>query len=634
MEGTELEMMFRVQGPRYTLPEYQRGYSWEPDHVEQFLQDLEDASDAGENYQHFFGYMLTAQDRHLQERVIKIIDGQQRMTTATLFLICARNFFYTHESRSDLAKRYFENLEERLYTPMKTKPDLNRPILTLSRANNQLFIDLSRREKINKTPPSNFRKTHDSNVLLYKAYRAIQGWFASKIRDHKNGAGEGENPEALVLKINEYVLALFGKFVIQRSHYDSQDEAYEIFNLVNNRGVGLTDSDLIKSYLFGKFLQPGDGEGRADPQNNADSVAHYDDRWNEMRANVTGKDKAAYKDMNRFLAHYLVAFNSDTLPSKSDGASKFATQRPSQKQMHDAFKSIAKGRPPAEIIDELHKWSTVLVRLRNTGDVSEFQKHANLVHYLRKIRDIDAVYAYPVILAGYRKYWENDKHATFEALVTACFKYHVRAKLIASGVSLPSYEQAMYKITKHVNEGVSLRDIIRYLTSEPRHYPPDADVIGPLERLHLRKSPHIVAVLEEAEYSAAEKAYRGDVTVEHIMPRQFEAWEEYIISKNGIKSNDPNKRKKEAKKLHEDNFDCLGNLTLLSGKDNRDAAAGSFKDKLDEYEKHQTYKITKSLLDETVWNAERIKTRKERLAGTILGEINLNAILDSLPARE
>lgn len=634
MEGTELEIMFRVRGPRYTLPEYQRGYSWKADHVEQFLQDLEDASESGENYQHFFGYMLTAHDKSLPERAVKIIDGQQRMTTATLFLICARNFFYTHEGKSALARRYFENLEERLYTTTGTEPDLSRPILTLSRTNNQLFIDLSRRERITRVPPSNFRRIHDSNVLLHRAYKTIQEWFAAKAREHKGGAGGNGGLDALVLRINDYVLTLFGKFVIQRSHYDDQNEAYEIFNLVNNRGVGLADSDLIKSLLFGRFLRPGEGGAKPDPQNNADSAEHYDGRWNDMRINVTGKGRSSYKDLDRFLAHYLVAFNSDKLPSKSEGQVEFVTLRPSQKQMHNAFKRMVETRTPADIIDDLHKWSEVLTMLRNPGGVAEFKRHASLVHYLRKIRDIDAVYAYPIILAGYREYWDSGRHADFEALVMACFKYHVRAKLIESGVSLQRYEQAMYRITKHLRDGAALGDIINYLIGEPRFYPTDADVIGPLERLHLRTPAHIVAVLEEAEYSGAEKADRGDVTVEHIMPKKFEAWEEYIICKNGIKekTKDPAEQKKEAKKLHEDNFDCLGNLTLLSGKDNQAAAAGTFEDKLDEYEKHQTYEITKGLLDEEVWSVERITERKKRLAKAILEEIDLRHILDSLRA--
>lgn len=633
MEGTELEIMFRVRGPRYALPEYQRGYSWKTDHVEQFLQDLEDAGESGENHQHFFGYMLTAQDRNLPERVVKIIDGQQRMTTATLFLICARNFFYTHREKSELSKRHFENLEERLYTSSRAGPDLNRPILTLSRANSQLFIDLCRRENIGKAPPSNFRKTHDSNVLLYRAYRTIQAWLVSKTRERKNGTA-GEGIEEAVLRINEYVLTLFGKFVVQRSHYEDQDEAYEIFNLVNSRGVSLADSDLIKSYLFGEFLRPVGDETGDDPQNNMGSVEHYDDRWNEMRINVTGKDKASYKDLNRFLAHYLVAFNSPILPTKSEGESRFATQRPTQKQMHDAFKHMVKSMTPAEIIDDLHKWSAVMVKLRNPGDVAEFKRHVSLIHYLRKIRDIDAVYAYPIILAGYAQYWDSGQHTAFEALVMACFKYHVRAKMIASGVPLPRYEQAMHKITKHINEGISLGDIIKYLINEPRYYPTDDDAIGPLERLHLRTPAHIVAVLEEAEYSGAEKPDRGDVTVEHIMPKSFEAWEDYIANNNGIETKDPRERKKEAKKLHEDNFDCLGNLTLLSGKDNQAAATKPLEGKLKEYEKHQTYKITKSLLTEKVWSVERIKKRKKRLAKAILEEIDLRRILDSLEGQK
>lgn len=626
MDGAGLDQMFRVKGSRYMLPEYQRGYSWQSDHVDQFLRDLENTK-ADEN-NHFFGYILTAQDKHPSEQVIKIIDGQQRMTTATLFLICARNFFFKFETESSLAKRYLEELEERLYTSEKSEPNLKQPVLKLSNTNNQLFIDLIERVKIDKTPQSNFRKKHDSNMLLHRAYKRIQEWFLVKIREYETNS-KNTDPKELILEIREYVLTLFEKFIIQRSHYDSQNEAYEIFNLVNNRGVNLTDSDLIKSYLFGKFLRSSN-DIESNLQTNTNSIEHYDERWNTMRSIVTSKEKSAYKDLNTFLSHYLIAFNSDKLRNKTDRRGKAVTLKPSQKQMYGAFKRLVETRTPANIIDDLHKWSEVLEKLRNPSDEVKFEKYPNLVHYLKKIKDVGAVFVYPIILAGFQKYWDKGDAKTFEALVMMCFKYHVRVKLIGTAFTLTQYEQTMYKIIEKMQEGESLKSIIRYLMDKPRYYPINDDVIRPLERLHLRTSAHIIAVLEEAEFASVDKLSRNDVSVEHIMPKDFDSWSEYIARTHDINSKDPNTKINEAQKIHEDNFDCLGNLTLLSGKDNLLAGTKSFEDKLKIYKNHQTYEITKKLLNKTKWDVHEIKTRKEELAKIILKEIDLENILDRL----
>lgn len=65
----------------FIIPVYQRAYSWEKEHWEAFLNDLKEQIEGGNNY--FYGNILL----EIIKKGIKyeIIDGQQRITTLTIF---------------------------------------------------------------------------------------------------------------------------------------------------------------------------------------------------------------------------------------------------------------------------------------------------------------------------------------------------------------------------------------------------------------------------------------------------------------------------------------------------------------------------------------------------------------------
>ena len=68
----------------FTIPEYQRPYSWGTDHCDKLWQDIEDfiASDSKDRY--FFGtIIINCQDNDTK---LGLIDGQQRTTTFLLLL--------------------------------------------------------------------------------------------------------------------------------------------------------------------------------------------------------------------------------------------------------------------------------------------------------------------------------------------------------------------------------------------------------------------------------------------------------------------------------------------------------------------------------------------------------------------
>ena len=601
---------------RYMVPTYQRGYSWKPEHVSQFLLDLEYVNNDHNNiHEHFFGSVLITKPGNAANRIIKIIDGQQRLTTATLFLMCARNFFESHQESSTNASDYYRRMNEYIYaSSYNADPDSNQPVLTLSRPNNMFFRDLLNHHSISEDVDSVYSESNDSNELLANAYKEIRVWM-EKESHVDTSVPEDQRLDLAIRKIYRYVRTLIGKFVIYKYYYNDESEAYRIFNLVNNRGIRLNDSDLIKNYLFGKL--------ETQHASSADIDA-YDEQWDQMRQQVTNKQNSDYK-LDRFFYHYLLAFHSSELPNSNDNDDQNTPSRLKQKQIYESFEHLVdeKNKNPKTIIEKLRDLSQTLSYLRNPN--GHFTKKDNIIHYLKKIKSVNAVFVYPAIIAGYETYWKHEDYKSFEALVMLCFKYHIRVKVIGTSLSLSEYQGKMYDIMDQIQRKDSIKQIITELVLDDKFYPDRERVLLNLNILRVSNSKLTLALLEEAEYAINRKRSPDDVSIEHIMPKKFKPWEQYIIANNP----DVNSAT-EAEDLHDHYFNMLGNQTLLSGKDNTSISNKSFEIKKEEYANHKTFAITTALCDIPVWHAESISNRQNTLAEAIVDEIDLSKIIIDL----
>jgi len=74
----------------FAIPDYQRGYAWEKQQVEDLIDDL---SLMPPGKPHFFGTLVLSKtgqkledEKNIEFPVYEIIDGQQRLTTSVIFL--------------------------------------------------------------------------------------------------------------------------------------------------------------------------------------------------------------------------------------------------------------------------------------------------------------------------------------------------------------------------------------------------------------------------------------------------------------------------------------------------------------------------------------------------------------------
>src|SRR3990172_3845305 len=74
---------------QFAVPKYQREYTWGKNEAIEFLEDLRSYVDSGTGNL-FLGTLIFDTSKENQKR-IKVVDGQQRITTILLFLIACRN---------------------------------------------------------------------------------------------------------------------------------------------------------------------------------------------------------------------------------------------------------------------------------------------------------------------------------------------------------------------------------------------------------------------------------------------------------------------------------------------------------------------------------------------------------------
>jgi hypothetical protein len=80
MPTETLEKFFT--GKEFVIPAYQRDYAWEKQQIDELFDDISEALETGTN--HYIGTFILSKSN--KERLYKIVDGQQRLTTLTMLL--------------------------------------------------------------------------------------------------------------------------------------------------------------------------------------------------------------------------------------------------------------------------------------------------------------------------------------------------------------------------------------------------------------------------------------------------------------------------------------------------------------------------------------------------------------------
>lgn len=211
-------------GAKLAIDYYQREYRWENKQVAELIDDLAEkfleSHEAGnerssvDQYGHYFLGSIIISDKDGQKF---IIDGQQRLTSLTLILIYLYRRLHDEDQKKEIANLIFS---------YKTgKRSFNLDVAERTACMEALFSDVPFEE--NGQP--------QSVVNIVNRFQDIEDAFPEEL------AGEA--------------LPYFSDWLIENVHLVeitaySDADAYTIFETMNDRGLSLTPTDMLKGYLL------------------------------------------------------------------------------------------------------------------------------------------------------------------------------------------------------------------------------------------------------------------------------------------------------------------------------------------------------------------------------------------------
>jgi len=219
METTTIRRLFSDQDRKFKIPAYQRSYSWEKENIEQFLQDLKDAT---QNY--YLGHFLFEKDKQAPNDLL-IIDGQQRLTTCIIFFSSIYEELSNRKKSGEIIKIDIDNKIRHTYLC-----DL------LNNTDRLQTVDVD----------SNF--FHDEIIERKYGTRDLNTKSQGRIRDARKVFAEAfqkASPNQL-----ECWHSLVENAKCTEFHVSDKIEAAQIFAFQNDRGKGLSKLEVLKAYFM------------------------------------------------------------------------------------------------------------------------------------------------------------------------------------------------------------------------------------------------------------------------------------------------------------------------------------------------------------------------------------------------
>ncbi|WP_194756640.1 DUF262 domain-containing protein [Aliidiomarina indica] len=247
-----------IENHCFRIPDYQRGYAWEKEHVDAMLEDIEHMLDYRPEHEHFTGTIVLSPQRGKTE-IYDIVDGQQRLTTLIIILAGIRDNMSETEARKFQTKYLIRGPLGNEY-----------PVLTLNSACNE-FFDQCILRVVNG---NDVKQTLESHRRIDDAKRTVSAWLAKV-----------DNQQVLDIILNKLGFIVYAP--------TSKAEVGVMFEVINNRGKPLSELEKVKNYLIYCCAKVGAEETRL----------LIDNKWSGILANLNNANKTTGAEESSFLRY-------------------------------------------------------------------------------------------------------------------------------------------------------------------------------------------------------------------------------------------------------------------------------------------------------------------------------------------
>lgn len=218
-----INQLFGSNNEQYVIPTYQRRYSW---HERQVWELIEDIKLIEGNDTHLLGSIVCLAGHHTAGlNKLELVDGQQRLTTITILLECLRQRLDAAEEADDAAE---------VARLLSAKPLGGKPVRKVALDS----IDSAEFDRLVK----NDQGQEFQNLQLQWAFRSVREWVAEQTLEN----------------LGSFLYRLKNQAIVIRLDVSEAKDAFKLFETINNRGLRLSPTDIIKNFLLGNAARFGD----------------------------------------------------------------------------------------------------------------------------------------------------------------------------------------------------------------------------------------------------------------------------------------------------------------------------------------------------------------------------------------
>ncbi|MBK8625084.1 MAG: DUF262 domain-containing protein [Saprospiraceae bacterium] len=468
--------MLMGNGLIYSVPRFQRDYSWTDEEWDDLWNDIENVLSPEGEPSHYMGYLvLQSQD----SKYFDIIDGQQRLTTLSIIVLAVlSNIQRLIESGEDAEnnRRRQDQLRNSLIGYLDPVTLIARSKLNLNRNNDNLYQNYL--VPLQPAPKRNLKSTE------HQMRKAFEWWQEKTAHIYRSG-------EALAGFIDRLTDKLFFTVITVSDELN----AYKVFETLNARGVKLSSTDLLKNYLFSVVH---------DQNQDEHELSNLETRWEELVGKLGSESfpdflRAHWNSRNKFLRHSeLFKRIRDRIRNREE---VFALLRD---MMTDVDTYVALSKPEDEL------WTP------------EQRK------YIGELRMFNVRQVYPLLLTACRKFTNpKELRDILRAISIISFRYNVIS-------NNPANEQERVYNTvaeRLATENMTFRDVLNelrpiYIRDKDFIYAFSNKILKTTQSRNKRVVRYILFAIEQHITTISHDFDSDRYNLEHIMPENLsEAWD-------------------------------------------------------------------------------------------------------------
>lgn len=553
----------------FEIPDYQRAYSWTKENLKQLVEDIWESVELNkargnkefDQYEpYFLGSIVLCSKEYKDDGcgIYDVIDGQQRLTSIIMLIAAIRDLIDNEEYKKVLSDLIYQKpnvlmgIKESIRVKARGKEEEFFKKYILTNGGTELVKDLDMEE------------LSEAKQNMVNAIEVFRDSFFN------------ENGELLEEKLNEFIVYLLQKVVLVVITTESFTSAFRLFNVINARGLPLTDSDLLKSENL-RVMNP-------------EIRKEYTDIW-ESHEQDLGKEKLdqiigfmrTMKLKNKVEESVYEEFSKKIFRNEPEYLGvNFVNHLTAVKALYDKY-----------IIDG------------NLEGVSEEEKsyYKNLINIMREFLPYDDWMAAVIRFA--EKF--NDDKLVLE------FVKVLEKRLVIDWVNGNSFADRLnrvYGILEVIEEKDSLEEIkeapvfLYDLERTTAYFENALNDIDFYSKGRMMIPKYIFVRLDMENRANEVLDYSDKIMIEHVLPRNAKEayWKDNFSA---------DQRRNWANKF--------GNLVIITGAKNTRANNKPFAEKVEQYlSKKSDFAITKEVLELSDWNMDSLKDRHESLVNRAL----------------